>query len=354
MRKIFLTCMTVMLMAIILTIFAGGTGSIYKNGVYTGTAQGYNGPIEVSLSIKNGRIREIKVLKQNETISDPRSVCEQLSGKVIVAQSVDKIDAVSGATITSKAFLTAVRNALDKAEGKVVSAENEYIGKPSKKDTTKENKPMPDIQKTTTGDSHKKVSLGTKHVTPVPVWVVGTYDSNGKPNVMTAAWAGICSSNPPSVYVALRKATYTHGNISLKKAFTVNLPSSSQIKETDYFGMVSGKDTDKFKASSMTPVKAEFVDAPYVKEFPLILECQLIKTVENGSHTIFIGEIKDVKADEAILGNNSSLNLSLLSPVFYSPSDRNYYNAVTSPSGKGFSEGEIFKKQQDNSKEKNQ
>ena len=203
MRKVFLTCMTVMLAAIVLTMFAGGTGSVYRNGVYTGTANGYNGPVEISLSIKNGRIREIKVLKQNETISDPRSVCEQLAGKVIVSQGVEKIDAVSGATITSKAFLAAVRHALDKAEGKISSAENEYIGKASKKDTSKESKYMPDVQKASTADAHKKISLGTKHVTPVPVWVVGSYDSDGKPNVMTAAWAMPAWAGPKLVMASL-------------------------------------------------------------------------------------------------------------------------------------------------------
>lgn len=340
MRKVFAISTCILSLILVLTVFAGSTGSVYKNGVYTGTAQGYNGPIEISLSIKNGRIREIKLLKQSETISDPRSVCEQLTGSIIVSQGVEKVDAVSGATITSKAFMKAVKNALDKAEGKVPSKENEYVVMPSKKDS----KTSPE----TAVDSHKKVSLGAKHMTPVPVWVVGSYDSNGKANVMTAAWAGICGSNPPSVYVALRKATYTHGNISLKKAFTVNLPSAALMKETDYFGMASGRDTDKFKATSLTPVKAEFVDAPYIKEFPLILECQLLKTVENGSHTIFIGEIKDVKADEAVLGKNSALDLSLLAPFFFSPSERNYYNSAASPSGKAFSEGEVFKKQQNN------
>src|SRR5664280_3163755 len=118
-----------------------------------------------------------------------------------------------------------------------------------------------------------KRSLGAKTLLyPTPVCVVGTYDLAGKPNVMTAAWAGICCSSPPCIAVSLRKATYTYGNIMERKAFTVSLPSEDYVKQADYFGMVSGRDEDKFSRSGLTPMKAKLVDAPFVKEFPLVLE----------------------------------------------------------------------------------
>lgn len=128
-----------------------------------------------------------------------------------------------------------------------------------------------------------KKSFGAKTlVYPTPVWVIGTYDKAGKPNVMTIAWGGICCSKPPCVSVSMRKATYTHGNIMERKAFTVNVPSEAYVKEADYFGIVSGRDTDKFSKTGFTPVKSELVDAPYVKEFPMILECKVINIVEIG------------------------------------------------------------------------
>ena len=148
-----------------------------------------------------------------------------------------------------------------------------------------------------------KKSLGAKTlVYPTPVFVVGTYDKAGKPNAMTAAWGGICCSQPPCVAVSLRKATATHGNIMARRAFTISIPSERHVKQADYLGLVSGRSVDKFAAAKLTPVKSDLVDAPYVKEFPLVLECRLAHTFELGLHTQFVGEILDVKAEEAVLG----------------------------------------------------
>jgi flavin reductase (DIM6/NTAB) family NADH-FMN oxidoreductase RutF len=114
-----------------------------------------------------------------------------------------------------------------------------------------------------------KKSFGAKTlVYPTPVWVIGTYDKAGKPNIMTIAWGGVCSSKPPCVAVSIRKATYTHGNIMERKAFTVNVPSASHAKVTDYAGLVSGRDVDKFATTGLTAVKSDQVDAPYIQEFP--------------------------------------------------------------------------------------
>ena len=148
-----------------------------------------------------------------------------------------------------------------------------------------------------------KKSIGAKTVVyPTPVFVVGTYDTNGNPNVMTAAWGGICCSNPPCVTVSLRKARYTYGNIMEQRAYTISIPSQNYVKEADYFGIVSGKNTDKFAAAGLTPVRSDLVNAPYVKEFPMVLECMLLHTFNIGSHTQFIGEIIDVKVDESVPG----------------------------------------------------
>ena len=139
-------------------------------------------------------------------------------------------------------------------------------------------------------------------VFPTPVWVVGSYDKERKPNVMAAAWGGVCCSKPPCVAVSLREATYTHGNIMERKAFTVNVPSEDHSREADYIGIASGRNVDKFAVTGLTPVRSEIVDAPYVGEFPLVLECRLLRAVEIGLHTQFIGEILDVKADESVIG----------------------------------------------------
>ena len=171
-----------------------------------------------------------------------------------------------------------------------------------------------------------KKSLGAKTLLyPTPVCVVGTYDRAGKPNVMTAAWAGICCSSPPCIAVSLRKATYTYGNIVERKAFTISLPSEDYVKQADYFGMVSGRDEDKLSRARLTAVKGDLVDAPFVKEFPLALECRLLHTIEIGLHTEFIGEILDVKADEVCLGPDGLPDIEKIRPIMFSPDGRKYH-----------------------------
>jgi flavin reductase (DIM6/NTAB) family NADH-FMN oxidoreductase RutF len=171
-----------------------------------------------------------------------------------------------------------------------------------------------------------KRSLGARTlVHPTPVLVVGTYDQHGKPNVMTAAWGGVCCSRPPCVAVSLREATYTHGCIVARKAFTLGIPSEQHVKEADYFGLVSGRTVDKFAESGLSPVRSDLVDAPYVKEFPLVLECRLVHTFELGLHTQFVGEVLDVKADEGVLTAGGKVDVQKLRPLGYAPDSQEYY-----------------------------
>ena len=171
-----------------------------------------------------------------------------------------------------------------------------------------------------------KKSLGpVTLVYPTPVFVVGTYDKAGKPNAMTAAWAGICCSRPPCIAVSLRKATYSHGNIVERGAFTVSIPSEEYARQADYFGLVSGRKEDKFAATKLTPARSDLVDAPYVKEFPLVLECRLVHTFELGLHTQFVGEILDVKAEEAVLSGKGTLDIKKLLPLVFAPDTQSYY-----------------------------
>lgn len=184
-----------------------------------------------------------------------------------------------------------------------------------------------------------KKSLGSKSlVYPTPVWVIGAYDKEGKPNIMTVAWGGICSSKPPSIAISLRGATYTHGCIIERRAFTVNVPSESQVGVVDYIGIVSGRNINKFSETGLTAVKSEIVDAPYVEEFSLILECRLTTFYDVGIHTHFIGEIMDVKADESALGENGVPDIRKVLPILYAP-ELKYYYGVGGILGKAFSIG---------------
>lgn len=184
-----------------------------------------------------------------------------------------------------------------------------------------------------------KKSIGKKTLLyPTPVLVIGTYDSARKANVMTASWGGICCSSPPCVAVALRKATYTYGNVVGRGAFTVNIPSEEYLSKADYFGLVSGKNEDKFSTSGLTAVKSDLVDAPYVKEFPVVLECKVIHAIEIGLHTLFVGEIMDVKAEEAIIADSGLPDIEKIRPVIFVPESRAYYG-VGKYLGKAFAIG---------------
>jgi len=189
-----------------------------------------------------------------------------------------------------------------------------------------------------------KRSLGAKPLAcPSPVWCVGTYDRDGRPNVMTASWAGICCSKPPAVAVSLRKATYTYQSIVDNKAFTVSIPSREQVVEADYIGIASGKDSDKFQGAGLSPAKAEHVNAPYVAEFPLAIECRLIHTLAIGLHTLFVGEIVDVKADESLFDEEGKIDMTQVDPFVFSAPNRTYH-ALGEFIGKAFSIGRDLKK----------
>lgn len=184
-----------------------------------------------------------------------------------------------------------------------------------------------------------KRSLGAKTIVyPTPVFIVGTYDANEKPNIMAAAWGGICCSRPPCISVALRKATYTYGNIVTRQAFTVSIPSEQFVQEADYVGLISGREVNKFEAAGLTPVKSQLVDAPYVAEFPLALECRLLHTIEIGLHTEFIGEVLDVKADESMLDKDGKVSIARVRPLLFAPEDSAYYG-VGEYLGQAFSIG---------------
>lgn len=163
-----------------------------------------------------------------------------------------------------------------------------------------------------------KKSIGARPLPmPAPVWVVGTYDADGKPNIMTASWAGICCSRPPCVYVSLRKATYSYDNIVAWQAYTISVPSVSQVRQADYAGIVSGRDEDKFLGAGLTAVASDLVDAPYVGEFAVVMECRVLHVLEIGLHTQFVGEVLDIKVDEEVQGKDGGPDTEKTSPFVF-------------------------------------
>ena len=126
-----------------------------------------------------------------------------------------------------------------------------------------------------------------------------------------------------------------------RKAFTVNIPSEAHVKVADYFGIASGRDVDKLAAVGLNPVRSDLVDAPYIQEFLLVLECKLLHVIEIGLHTQFIGEIQDVKADATVLNEAGIPDIAKVKPILYAPEIRAYHG-VGEFVGKAFSTGKSF------------
>jgi flavin reductase (DIM6/NTAB) family NADH-FMN oxidoreductase RutF len=166
----------------------------------------------------------------------------------------------------------------------------------------------------------KKTALFTH-----PVLIIGSYDEKKTPNIATVSWGGICCSEPPSVAISLRKQRHTYQNIMLNKSFTVNIPSDKYVRESDYAGIISGKNENKFETTGLTPVDSGIVNAPYIEEFPLSLLCKVINMIELGSHTQFIGEIMDILADEDIMNEDGLPDIKKSAPFIYDTLSRSYY-----------------------------
>lgn len=187
-------------------------------------------------------------------------------------------------------------------------------------------------------------SLGASTIAlPLPAWVISAYDADGRATAMTASWTGVCSSKPPCVYFSARETRYTHDCVRQRNAFCVNIPGLEQAAATDYLGIVSGRNTDKLAVAGLTAVKSELVDAPYIAEFPLVMECRVVDALELGSHTMFIGEIIDVKCADTILDNQGKPDFSRIEKFIYSTADSTYY-AAERPVGRGYSLGQDLEK----------
>ena len=182
-------------------------------------------------------------------------------------------------------------------------------------------------------------SLGARpFVLPAPVFLVGTYDADARPNIMAAAWGGICASQPPCVAVSVTKARWTYTALMARKAFTVSIPSSVMAAQADFAGITSGRTEDKFAALGLTPQPGEHVDAPFVAECPVVIELRLVHTLELGSHVQFVGEIMDVKVQDDCLNAEGHPDMLKVDPLLYAPLAREYW-AVGRMVARAFSVG---------------
>ena len=135
---------------------------------------------------------------------------------------------------------------------------------------------------------------------PCPVVLVTCVDSEGKPNIITLAWAGTVCSDPPTIGLGIRPHRYSYGLIDGSGEFVVNIPTKNILREMDFCGMVSGREVDKFSATGLTSEPAERVKPPLISECPVNLECVLRKRIPLGVHHLFLGEVVSVHVDQKI------------------------------------------------------
>lgn len=151
---------------------------------------------------------------------------------------------------------------------------------------------------------------------PLPPALIssGTLDN---PNVMTAAWTGIIASDPALTYVSIRPSRYSHEIISKTKEFVINVPNLPLAKATDFCGVKSGRDTDKFKVCNLTAAKCEKIDAPQILEAPISLECKVIDVKTFGTHDMFLAEIVAVDVDDKYINQNGALDIEKTGLIAY-------------------------------------
>jgi flavin reductase (DIM6/NTAB) family NADH-FMN oxidoreductase RutF len=152
---------------------------------------------------------------------------------------------------------------------------------------------------------------------PCPVVLVTCVDPKRVANIITLAWAGTVCSEPPAVGLGIRPSRYSHNLIKNSKEFVVNIPPARLVKETDYCGVTSGKDVDKFTETRLTPEPADKVKAPLIRECPVNMECKLKSTVPLGAHHLFIGEIVQVHIDQDVLDEKGHIDFKKADPFTY-------------------------------------
>ena len=153
---------------------------------------------------------------------------------------------------------------------------------------------------------------------PLPVVMVTAQDRNGKQNIITLAWAGTVNTNPPMVSISIRPERYSYEMIKESGEFVINLTTKDLAFATDYCGVKSGRDVDKFKEMKLTPLEADVVKAPLIKESPVNIECKVTEIKELGSHHMFLAEVVSVHVDDAYMDEKGKFHLSDSDPIVYS------------------------------------
>lgn len=153
---------------------------------------------------------------------------------------------------------------------------------------------------------------------PLPVVLVSMADKNGKYNIITIGWAGTVCTNPPMVSISVRPERYSYPILRETGEFVINLTTRQLAFATDYCGVKSGRDADKFGDLGLTPIPADKVNAPLIAESPVNIECRVNRIMPLGSHDMFLSEVVAVHADEKYMDEKRKFHLEKAEPIVYS------------------------------------
>lgn len=153
---------------------------------------------------------------------------------------------------------------------------------------------------------------------PLPAVLVTSKNHKGEDDVCTVAWTGTVCTDPPMVSISLRPSRKTYENIEENGSFVINLTTEALVKATDYCGVVSGRDEDKFEKCHLTKEPAEKIDCVMIGESPVNIECRVRADMPLGTHTLFLADVVAVHADEKYLDENGKFDFASIKPIVYS------------------------------------
>ncbi len=153
---------------------------------------------------------------------------------------------------------------------------------------------------------------------PLPAVMVSCGHRPARYNIITIAWTGTICSDPAMAYISVRPSRYSYDIIKKTGDFVINLTTADLAEVTDYCGVISGREVDKFKRTKLTPIAAKYVKSPLIEESPVNIECKLKQIVPLGTHDMFVAEVLAVHADEAFFDERDRFCLEKSSPIAYS------------------------------------
>lgn len=171
-----------------------------------------------------------------------------------------------------------------------------------------------------------KKNIGTSAaVSPIPAFMATCADKEGNSNIITISYGGIVNANPAMVYISVRDTRYSYHMLKETGEFVINIPGEDLAKATDICGITTGRKVNKWEAAGLTPMPAEIVKVPMIKECPVNIECVTRHVLRLGSHDIFLGEVVAAHADEEVLNDRDKVMIDKLRPFAFCYNIQEYW-----------------------------